>query len=40
MNRYLEKSGMPPFDKDLTVLKILDGREYSVDERFQLLEQV
>jgi len=31
---------MPPFDKDLTVLKVLDGREYSVDERFQLLEQV
>ena len=40
MNRYLEKSGMPVFDTDLSVLKILDGREYSPDERGQLLEQV
>ncbi len=40
MNRYLEKSGMPVFDKDLTILKKLDDREYSMDERFQLLEQV
>ena len=40
MNRYLEKSWLDTFDKDLSVLKILDGREYSIEERGQLLEQV
>lgn len=40
MNRYLEKSGLPVFDKDLQLLRVLDGKEYSMEERYQLLEQV
>jgi len=40
MNRYLEKSWLQAFDKDLTVLKTLDDREFNTEERFQLLEQV
>lgn len=40
MNRYLEKSGLQAFDKDLTLLKIIDERELGTDERLQLLEQV
>lgn len=40
MNRYLEKSGLPVFDKDLQLLRVLDGKEFSMEERYQLLEQV
>lgn len=40
MNRYLEKSGLQPFDKDMTVLKVLDGRELNTEERWLLLEQI
>ncbi len=40
MNTYLEKSGLPVFDKDMTVLKVIDGRELNTEERLQLLEQV
>lgn len=40
MNRYLEKSWLQAFDKDLTLLKIIDERELGTDERLQLLEQV
>jgi guanosine-3',5'-bis(diphosphate) 3'-pyrophosphohydrolase len=40
MNRYLEKSDLPVFDKDLTLLKVIDGRELDTQERLQLLEQV
>jgi len=40
LNRYLEKTGLDALDKDMTVLKILDGREFNVEERLQLLEQV
>ena len=40
MNRYLEKSWLDPFDKDLTVLKLIDDREFNTEERLQLLEQV
>jgi len=40
MNRYLEKSWLACFDKDLTVLKIIDDRELGTEERLQLLEQV
>lgn len=40
MNRYLEKADLAVFDKDLTVLKVIDGRELNTDERLQLLEQV
>lgn len=40
MNKYLEKSGLPIFDKDLLLLRILDGKENSLEERYQMLEQV
>ncbi len=40
MNKYLEKSGLPIFDKDLLLLRVLDGRENTMEERYQLLEQV
>jgi len=40
MNRYLEKSGLALFDKDLTVMKTIDDRELNTEERLQLLEQV
>lgn len=40
MNRYLEKSGLQVFDKDMTVLKVLDGRELNTEDRWQLLEQI
>jgi len=40
MNRYLEKADMPSFDKDFTLLKVIDDRELNTAERLQLLEQV
>ena len=40
MNRYLEKSGVPILDKDMTILRVLWGKEYNTEERLQLLEQV
>ncbi len=40
MNRYLEKSWLQAFDKDMTVLKVIDGREFNTEERWQLLEQI
>lgn len=40
MNKYLEKAWLKPFDKDYTLLKVLDGREYNMEERWALLEQV
>ncbi len=40
LNRYLEKAGFEPLDKDMTILKVLDGRENNTEERLQLLEQV
>lgn len=40
MNRYLEKADLATFDKDLTILKVIDGRELNTEERLQLLEQV
>jgi hypothetical protein len=40
MNKYLEKLGLGVFDKDLTLLKVIDGKENSTEERLQLLEQV
>lgn len=40
LNNLLEKTGMEKLDKDLTVLKTIDDRNYSVDERIDILEQV
>ena len=40
INRYLEKSWLQILDKDMTVLRVIDGREFNTEERWQLLEQV
>jgi len=40
LNKLLEKYNLEKLDKDMTVLKILDDRELSVEERYDLLEQV
>ncbi len=40
MNRYLEKGGLWTLDKDLSLLKIIDGTNLWMKERWQLLEQV
>ncbi len=40
MNNYLEKSWLKTFDKDLSILKVIDGKEHTMEERLQLLEQV
>ncbi|MDQ7023217.1 MAG: RelA/SpoT family protein [Candidatus Gracilibacteria bacterium] len=40
INKFLEKSGLDIFDKDLSILKNLDGRTYKIEERWALLEQV
>jgi hypothetical protein len=33
MNKYLEKAELKVFDKDYTLLKVLDGREYNFEDR-------
>ena len=40
MNKYLEKAWLEPFDKDLSILKNIDGVTYSKEDRLNLLEQV
>lgn len=40
LNKYLEKFALPPLDKDLSIFKVLDDREYSFEDRQNLLEQV
>ena len=40
MNDYLLKSWLGVFDKDLSLLKIIDWRENSMENRLQILEQV
>jgi len=40
LNRYLERAGMSALDKDMTILRHLDDRIYSLDDRMNLLEQV
>ncbi len=40
MNKYLEKTWLDIFDKDYSLLKILEWRENNIEERLQLLEQV
>jgi len=40
LNKYLEKAWLDILDKDLSLLKNLDDRVYSVEERWQILEQI
>ena len=40
MNRLLEKSWLWTFDKDLSILKIIDGASYKMEDRLWLLEQI
>jgi hypothetical protein len=40
MNKYLEKSGLELFDKDLSIFKNIDGVVYSKEDRLNLLEQI
>lgn len=40
INKYLEKSWLAVLDKDMTIMKVIDGRELNTEERLQLLEQV
>lgn len=40
LNKYLAKASLDWLDKDLTLLKNLDDRVYSIEERWQLLEQI
>ncbi|MDD2871398.1 MAG: RelA/SpoT family protein [Candidatus Gracilibacteria bacterium] len=40
MNKYLEKAGMEQLDKDLSILKVIDGVVYPKEDRFSLLEQI
>jgi len=38
--KYLEKSWLFTLDKDLSILKVLDWKEYKIEERWNLLEQI
>ncbi|MDD2907484.1 MAG: RelA/SpoT family protein [Candidatus Gracilibacteria bacterium] len=40
MSKYLEKTGLGKIDKDLTILKTLDGKNLNMEERLLLLEQI
>lgn len=40
LNKFLEKAGFSILDKELTTLKHLDDREYSLEDRRYLLEQI
>lgn len=40
LNKYLQNIGLPNLDKEMILLKSFDGKEYSVEERWQLLEQI
>jgi len=40
LNKYLEKSWLAVLDKDLTILKKLDWKDYNMEERWQILEQI
>jgi len=40
MSKYLEKAWLEPFDKELSVLKSLDGVIYNKEDRRNLLEQI
>ncbi len=40
MNKYLEKAWLEQFDKDLSILKTIDGVTYNKEERITLLEHI
>jgi GTP pyrophosphokinase len=40
MNKYLEKAWLEPFDRELSILKNLDGVTYKMEDRINLLEQI
>lgn len=40
MNKYFDKANIEHFDREFSLLKILDWREYNLNERLTLLEQV
>lgn len=40
LNKYLSKLNLAKLDKEFSILRSLDGRIYSLEERWQLLEQV
>jgi (p)ppGpp synthase/HD superfamily hydrolase len=40
VNKYLLKLGLEQLDKEFSLLRSIDGRIYSTEERWQLLEQV
>lgn len=40
LNKYLEKFSLPSLDKELSILKVIDDREMSLDDRANLLEQI
>ena len=40
MNKYLEKAWLEVFDKDLSILKVLDWVTYNKEDRITLLEQI
>ncbi len=40
MNKYLDKLWLWVFDKDLSLLKVIDGKKYSTENRWTLLEEV
>jgi len=39
-NKYLVKNGFPELDKDMSLLKVIDGHENTMEQRWGLLEQV
>lgn len=40
LSKYLEKTWIFILDKDLSILKVLDSREYKIEERWSILEQI
>ncbi|MDD5213248.1 MAG: RelA/SpoT family protein [Candidatus Gracilibacteria bacterium] len=40
LNKYLERAGLDTLDKELSLLKTIDGKEYSLEERYSILEQL
>ena len=40
INKYLKKANIKPFDKEFSLLKVLDWREYNIEDRLGLLEQI
>lgn len=40
LSKYLEKTWLFTLDKDFSVLKVLEWKEYKIEERWQILEQI